>query len=279
MFLRKEIGMTRPSAKNTFPTNGKHRSRLPAALEKHLAAYAVAAGSAGVALLACVHPAEARVVSTKTDIIVPFRGPVQIDLDNDGQFDFSLSNVNFKTQTAGAGRRPGAPPLGSGSFDVGLQLSPLHDGNEGIQLGTHYGNLCAAAVPRGAQIGQGRPFVAGKLVLSGLSGTSEGRAFCNWSTGDSPFLGVRFMDAQGQPHYGWVRISIRMDYSTVIKAYAYETTPNTPITAGTLGGPAPKARLAEPPHLAMPEPASLGYLALGANGLAAWRRDDENIVA
>ena len=268
--------MTRPSTKDTLPANDKHRSHLPETLEKHLAAYAIAAGSAGVALLACVQPVEAKVVSTKTDIVVPFRGPVQIDINNDGQFDFSLSNVNFKTQTAGAGR-VGAPPLGSGSFDFGLQLSPLQAGNEGIQIGTHYGQLCAAAVPRGVNIGPSRPFVPGKLVLSGLSGTSEGRPFCNWSGSNSPFLGVRFKDTEGQVHYGWVRVSIRLDFSTVIKGYAYETTPNTPITAGTLDGP--EARLAESLDPATPKPASLGYLALGASGLAAWRRDDETMVA
>jgi hypothetical protein len=269
--------MTRSSKKQPIHVGGKPQSRLPAALEKNLSAYAVAAGSAGVALLACIQPGEAKVVSTKTDIVLPFRGPVQIDINNDGQFDFSLSNVNFQTQTAGAGRRPGAPPLGSGSFDFGLQLSPQQAGNEGMQIGSHYGQLCAAAVPHGVQIGQSRPFVAGKLVLSGLSGTSEGRPFCNWSGSNSPFLGVRFLDTQGQTHYGWVRISIRPDYSTVIKGYAFETTPNTPITAGTLGGP--EARLAEPLNPAAPQPVLLGYLALGASGLPTWRRDDDGIFA
>jgi hypothetical protein len=40
-------------------------------LEKNLSTYAMAAGSAGVALLAFVQSAEAKIVFTKTDIVVP----------------------------------------------------------------------------------------------------------------------------------------------------------------------------------------------------------------
>lgn len=267
------------------------RSPLSSRLEKNLSGYALAASSAGVALLACSLPADAKIVSTKTNIVVPSSGQAQFDINNDGQFDFALSNVNFKfapstctfTSQARQGRRKhsGSPPLGCGPFDFGLQVSPLQAGNEVWQAGTSYGEKCAADVRRGVLVGRGRPFAAGPLALSGLSGTSEGHPFCPWAFPHSPYLGVKFVDTEGKLHYGWVRVSVRQDYSTVIQAYAYETIPDKPIPAGIAKGNDVEESLVDPAGIApqITEAATLGRLAQGASGLAAWRRVDENIPA
>jgi hypothetical protein len=271
--------MTQSANRPSPKADRKRQSLLPSRLEKNLSAYAFAASSAGVAMLACALPTEAKIIATQTDISIPeFTTGVQLDLNNDGQFDFALSYVNFKSNNGARARHLGAPPLGSGSFDFGLRVTPLHAGNEVIQVGSHYGQNCAAAVPHGVTISPARRFEAGPMVLSGLSGTSEGRPFCNWSASNSPFLGVKFKDTTGQTHYGWIRIEIKTDYPRVIKGYAYETVPGNGIGAGIANGPVEEAGL-DPLSAPFAEPASLGLLAQGAMGLTIWRREEESLAA
>ena len=276
--------MTRPSAQDPGQRKVRTQSRLSAKLERNLSAYAVAAGSAGVALLAIVQPLEAKIVSTKVHLVVPTSGPAQFDINHDGQYDFALSNVNFMlgaTTCTSTGARQGQghrPPLGCGPFDFGLQVSPLHAANEVWQSGSSYGKKCAADVKSGVNIGPKRPFAAAPLVMAGLSGTSEGHPFCPWAFPHHPYLGVKFVDKVGRLHYGWVRVSVQTDYSTVIEEYAYETIPNKPIPAGVAkGGDSDSSAVDQSASLVprAPEPASLGRLAQGASGLAAWRRKDE----
>jgi hypothetical protein len=61
-----------------------------------------------------------------------------------------------------------------------------------------------------------------------------------------------------------------------ITGYAYETIPNKPILAGTAGKTSVEAQVEDNVH--NPGGPSLGMLALGAEGLALWRRD-ENLSA
>jgi hypothetical protein len=79
-------------------------------------------------------------------------------------------------------------------------------------------------------------------------------------------------------------MSLHRPLKAVLSGYAYETHANTPITAGQekgqsgvvpfapaiKGEPGPDASLASP---AASQLASLGVLALGAQGLKLWRRE------
>ena len=92
------------------------------------------------------------------------------------------------------------------------------------------------------------------------------------------YLGVRFQ-LKGQTHYGWIRLTVttnvksgRPSLEATITGYAYETIPGKSIIAGATKGPdntEPTASL----NTLVPEPASLGVLALGAPGLSIWRRE------
>ena len=265
------------------------RTKLSELLEKNLHAYALAAGSAGVAVLACVQPAEAKIVSTKTNLLVPFDSSVQFDINNDGQMDFALSQIDRGgcTSTAtsmGARRKHGhrraaaAPPLGCGYFYDALKVNPLLAANK-VWVTEDQGAECANDVRRGVTIGPARPFAPGAQPMSILKGTSEGSSFCPWAAPQhSAYLGVKFVDLDGNLHYGWVRVSKREDFEPVIEAYAYETVPNKPIPAGITGGGDDEASLVDPSATLAPkkaEPATLGRLAQGAAGLVAWRREDE----
>jgi hypothetical protein len=276
---------------STQPARRRSRSqsRLSGGLERNLSAYTLAAGSAGVALLACVQPADAKIVATKTNLIVPSGGSISFDINNDGQMDFALS-VIFEggcTSTATSARKghskrhTGAtPPLGCGFFYDALRVVPQQPANEALVTESDF-RECANAVGRDATIGPTRHFKAGPAPMSIDSGTSAGNLYCPWAFGHPPYLGVKFVDTEGQLHYGWVRISMRHDYSTVIEAYAYETIPNKPIPAGVASGD-DEASLVDPSSTLAPkvaEAATLGRLAQGASGLSAWRRESEVVAA
>jgi hypothetical protein len=262
----------------------RKQSSLSAALENNLSTYALAAGAAGVALMACAQPADAKVVVTKTNIAIPINGGiVQIDINGDGQNDFGISAFAFPTQTctlpagfAGHGKK--SPPLGC-PFDDQLVVKPAQAANEVWGAGKSYyqAKFCAAEVARGSRIDRLRPFAAGTVVMYGNEGTSEGHKLCS-SVGGTlprPFLGVKFLDKSGNLHYGWIRVTHDGIRGT-INGYAYETTPNVPIIAGE-STPAAAASLLAPTDLTpqAAQPATLGHLALGTAGLSAWRRDEE----
>lgn len=270
-----------------IPTHSKKRSRSPlsAGLEKNLSSYALAAGSAGVALLACVQPADAKVVVTKVDIPVPINaGPVNFDINGDGQNDFGLSAANFPTNTCTEARskptgKNGRQPLGC-FFNDRLNVIPVQAANEVWQEGLSFygGEPCAADLGRGVRIDRLRPFAAGKILMTGEEGTSEGHQLCgSWTQATNKhYLGVKFLDKESKVHYGWVRVINSFTHAT-ITAYAYETIPNKPILAGAITEDDETSLLG--PSVAIPpplQPATLGHLALGAAGLAAWRREEES---
>ena len=272
--------MTQPSKHQATKPSRHTPSSLPAKLEKHLSAYAIAASSAGVALLACAQPSEAKIVFTKTNIVVPIGGGVvQFDINHDGQPDFGLSEGFFPVGK----HRKSCTICSFGGTQ--LNVVPAQPGNEVWQAGTFYGNgshhgrACAADVAAGIRIGPLRPFGTGKMYLFNDSLEFSGPVdFCPWQSSDfsgvthKPYLGVKFLDTAGKVHYGWVRNSANPGgMAPVIQGYAYETTPNTPIVAGQTSGADASTPVSD--FTPVPtEPAGLGRLAQGSAGLAAWRK-------
>jgi hypothetical protein len=247
-------------------------------LEKSLVAYAVAACAAGVSLLALSRPAGAEIITTRTNIVVPINGGlIQFDINGDGIPDFGLSATTFY-DTLGGGHRPGRPPLGA-IFGGRLQVVPGQTAN---QVAINNGGF-AAALPPGIEIGPGRHFVENAAKMAGIVATGCGGsslAYGNWKGSHPPhsYLAVKFNDASDSVHFGWVRISVTETavdhFSATIDAYAYETVPNKPILSGASKGPASGANLVSPSITPKVQP-SLGVLALGARGLAVWRKQDE----
>jgi len=51
------------------------------------------------------------------------------------------------------------------------------------------------------------------------------------------YLGIKFLDSEGDYHYGWIRCDVKDEGRTlVIKDYAYEDKPDVPIAAGDMIG-------------------------------------------
>ena len=65
-------------------------SQLSKSLHKRLSAYTLAAGAAGVGVLASAQPAEARIVYTRALLHVDYNHGVLLDLTNDGTNNFSF---------------------------------------------------------------------------------------------------------------------------------------------------------------------------------------------
>jgi hypothetical protein len=102
---------------------------------------------------------------------------------------------------------------------------------------------------------------------------------------------MKFSDGKGRIHYGWARLSVSTSFhfTATLTGYAYETIPGKPIKAGQTKGqindvetisdsagsddPGAGASLTTPiPNI--PQPASLGMLALGAPTVPLWRRKE-----
>ena len=108
-------------------------------------------------------------------------------------------------------------------------------------------SLLAAVVPAGETIGPDPRFTHEYAHLGNFVGTRG-------------FVGLRFDIPGGSPHYGFLDVAIDASGNQLtLFGGAYESLADTPIVAG------------------VPEPGSLGLLALGAAGLAAWRLRRRNV--
>lgn len=245
--------------------------RISDSLHRQLSVYALAAGAAGVGGLVLAQPAEGKIVYTPAHVnIAPNGGLVLLDLNHDGTPDFGLSN---KLRT------------GCGSL-ASLKVVQEASANEiwGKGLPCYTGYSCAAALPKGKKVGPKAQFQQDpKSGLFMVVLEHEG-SWGPWLNVKQAYLGLKFL-INGKTHFGWLRLKLSFERTSktitaTLTGYAYETIPNKPILTGQtrgrdeIGLKEPHAALTVPTR----QPASLGMLALGAPGLAIWRRE-ESITA
>jgi len=128
----------------------------------------------------------------------------------------------------------------------------------------------AARLPFDASVGPARKFNSflGTLAeqsvhLSSHSNASGPFGHFNSTNGDpvAGYLGLEVLQG-GTPEYGWVSILVNPDFSVTLDSFALQTS-GAGLTTGETGPVGPSAT---------PEPASILLLALGAAGIAAYRR-------
>jgi len=221
-------------------------------LEHRLNVYALAASAAGAGVLALAQPADGKIVYTPTHVQLMNQHQVFFDLNHDGINDFSFYGVSTSRRSVS-------------TFFFRLTISPAQQGNGIWGVESHEHTACAAALKSGVRVGPKRPFQANRVVLFDSSGgPNGGTAYCPWGGKlGTAYLGLKF-GIKGQTHFGWARVKVASlyPYNVSLTGYAYETIPNKPIITG---------KTKEPDVISV-RPASLGHLARGSTGLAAWRR-------
>jgi PEP-CTERM motif len=241
-------------------TGGGQRVRQAVDLQQEvshrLAAYLVAAGAAGVGLLAMAPAAQAGIIYTPSNAtFLSGFGTVGISLENNGVINFNIAS----------GYR--------GGYIKSVRVNGNGVNGDGV-LGFASGIFGpeASALAKGAVIGPGQVFQNANHTTGGVYGNvglqmaaeTFGRfIYGPWANVSDRYLGLQF-DVSGQTYYGWIGFSFVGEQSSQfgltasLFGYAYNNVPNQQILAGQTA--------------ATPEPGTLGLLALGSVGLGFWRR-------
>jgi hypothetical protein len=241
----------------------RRTANLSESVNRHLNMYALAAGAAGVSMLALAQPAEGKIVYRSTYVKISHYGifPFALDVNNDGVADFSF---------------PYGSIWDSGSYASAFNVSPVDKRNR-VWGAYPY----ASALNAGIIVGAKGRFAPRGLLMGSISGTRSGhKGFRGpWENRGKGvkrrYLGLSFI-INGKIHFGWARINFASPANVILTGYAYETVPGKVIIAGQTEGPddtnieEPNASLTVPTHT----PASLGILALGASAIAIWRREE-----
>jgi hypothetical protein len=262
-------------------------ANLSQSINHQLNMYALAATTAGVSALALPQPSEAKVVYTPAHVKLSLDNPFSLDLNHDGLVDFFLlpfeSKYLYYTSTLFVCHV-------IRTYSVNRKFCSTSNKNPENGVRASKGQWGAALRP-GAKIQGGDKFlVAGSVELGrvkhhGYGATATTQWFGPWMNGGKGvkdrYLGIRFA-IKGQLHFGWARMTItrirngqgRYDFAATLTGYAYETIPGKTIVAGQTKSSddvveRPGAALTTP----TPEPATLGMLALGAQGVV-WRRKE-----
>lgn len=247
------------------------RGNLSESLCTRLNVYAAAAGAACVGMLTAAAPVSGQVVYRPVHVVLGPGTSYNLDLEHDGATDFVFKD-NFFSHAAAS-----------------LIVSALSfNGVEGTNI------YFPAALNRGSRIGSTRKFYRqGTSFFNYLRMASAEQSFERgyFTNVKDRYLGLRFY-INNEAHYGWARFTVHVNpnnfrISALLSGYAYESTPNVPIRAGQISGAADDPEFApasdhaesvldarsEPGPISQAIPqASLGLLALGAQGIPFWRQ-------
>jgi hypothetical protein len=246
------------------PRNRSVPSTLPGSVRQQVNLYALAAGAAGVGMLALARSAEAKIVYTPAHIKIAPNSTVSLDLNHDGKNDFTFKNVLSISSNAPSFRSD--------------RLSIIAANTNQVAGLARY----ASALVAGVKIGTSAAFSGGSLSMA-FGMDQGGSLYCDgkWNSVQNRYLGMKFTIA-GQTHFGWARLNTRCDLykvESVLTGYAYETVAGEAITTGQTKDDSDQAgALSNIDFSALQSPAArqagLGMLALGAPALSIWRREE-----
>ena len=245
-------------------------------LSQALNAYAVAAVAAGVTVVACSMPAEAAPICKSLNGQITRTS--SFAFSPTGQFvpPFNVAQTTFKYFLGTTGVSTWIW-LNRGFFSpntVGAKvLLGIHDLPAGLAYGDQIGP--------GGQFSKGRSygllFTYGKGNFS-VGGGTKLKHRGHMSFEHDNFVGFQFSQS-GSVHYGWLRLSLAVldsksggNFPKVtsihLTSYGYESASNTAIAAGSCSAEASSSDDVSGPSAGP----SLGMLALGSEGISAWRK-------
>jgi hypothetical protein len=205
-------------------------------LSRRLDLYALAAGAAGVGIVALAEPAHSQIVYTPAQSRIYWNEVVPLDLNHDGQEDFLFSNV----AKAGHGYK----------LD---QLTVIPSGMNQILVLGH----TTSALPAGVNVGPVASFSGDSRLMVFADAALDTSDVCRgqWKNANPRYLGLRF-SIDGEAHFGWARLNAECrgyEANAVLTGYAYETVAGKAIVTGQTQETKAVS--------SSPEPASLGALA------------------
>ena len=259
------------------PLSPRKAANVPDSVRQRLHSYTLAAGAAGVTMLALAPLGEAEIIYTSADQnIVPY-GYYALDLNGDGTTDFYF--IDFSKNSTG--------------FSFGyLAVQPALAGNavarkvrsdKTVPLFLGRAGPFAAALQSGHRVGPKQNWSTRyPLMEYGYKENTfpyRSRCFGPWKNKQNRYLGLKFM-ISGEVHYGWARLSETCSQqdkaiqSALLTGYAYETIPNQAIKAGQEQGTDDGIEQLDSPNASEMAPATLGHLARGAQALSFRRRKE-----
>jgi hypothetical protein len=245
---------------------------LSDSIQQQLNKYALAAGAAGVGVLALGRPAEAKIVYTPADTKITPDHVIPLDLTDNGTIDFRFKDIYQRSHSFG--------------FDHSgiLSILPAIQDNKIVGFTRINGNY-ASALRAGVSIGPNAKFTTGadqieEAFIDTGAPNAEGTCFSTWPSGQSRYLGLKFV-MDGGIHFGWARLTVtcvNLHVAATLTGYAYETVPNKGIIAGATSGedePTDAALGAASAGATFGKAAPLGFLALGSMSLPVWRENSQ----
>jgi len=256
----------------------KNITELPAKLERQLRSYAVAASAAGVALLACAAPVNARIVCGKPGLLLQGNETFPVDPAKQQYAPFNLAQTWTYRQSCG--RSSCWTYLWNRAF-----FTPNTAGASEMLAS----NSFPAALSSGAEIGPRGRFGKGKsygvlFSYGNIGGGTAKHHNGNFGFGTNSYVGYKFSIA-GKDHFGWARLEAELNQkktTTKLPTFGYETVPGKALRAGACDdfsqsqlAPQDSREAADQDALgksivplairfAKPKYASLGMLALGS---------------
>jgi hypothetical protein len=226
-------------------------------VERRLLSYGIIAAAG----LTAAAPAEAAVVYTYVNQTAAGCGcfDLGVDFDNDTNAEFYLALYNSMPDF----------PVSDISVIATNAFSSVIGASVPESLFPSESILLPRALQNGAPIGPGSTwerFFAPYTYYPAFSYLARIDSYYGAPVGEfldlsePRFVGLQFM-LGADTFYGWARVQITTDHTTPMLSlrlidYAYDDMPDTEIAAGA----------------GIPEPGSLGLLASGVLGLAAWRK-------
>jgi hypothetical protein len=255
------------------PSGPRETANLSESVQQQVNMYAIAAGAAGVSWLALAQPSEAKIVYTPANVHIGINQHYSIDLNHDGTVDFTIENV-FR---------------GNGKCTTFAEIGEKANGVNSVIIARGFGGVFATALSQGANIGASQVFRGNSrfLAIYNHYKTTTSHVCMKFSLGrwinvTNHYLGLKFV-VHGKTHYGWARLNVNRSghaFVAQLTGYAYETKPDKAIIAGKTSGAVDQseegfgAGTSVMRPIDTPQPASLGMLALGAQGVPLWRRKE-----
>ena len=231
-----------------FVQNKQNKKVVLNLLEKKLLSYSIAAGAA----LITTENAQAIQFRDLGDIMIS-NDSFLLDFNDDGKIDFNIFHSHL-----------------SMTSPYVLQFSGASGAGAISKNGFVGANFFISKLNAGDTIGENDDFIRRGNFGSIYNSQGSTQLYGNFLGAQNAFFGVKFNDISGNRLFGWGRVSMPDDGSKItLHDLAYNEISDEPIRAGQMVNDDP------PGGTPIPEPGTLGMLALGAIGVCAWRKRKE----